>query len=89
MITDASPDNGAATVLSAAALAIAAQDGGAGRIARIEHLGDQSHLLITLGPHRVTMLADLLAPFLAGQPVAIAARAPLLFDPARRRLEVV
>jgi len=52
-------------------------------------LGDQSHLLITLGPHRVTMLAGLLAPFLAGQPVAIAARAPLLFDPARRRLEVV
>ena len=61
-------------------LHIAADPGGAGRIARVEHLGDQSHLHIQLGDHRLVTLADPHAPFTPGQPVQVMARRPLLFD---------
>ncbi len=67
-------------------LRIAADPDGAGRIARVEHLGDQSHLHITLGAHRLVTLADPHTPLTAGQAVRLTAERPLLFDAAGVRI---
>ena len=67
-------------------LQIEADPAGEGRIARVEHLGDQSHLHITLGAHRLVTLADPHTPLQAGQPVRLTAERPLLFDAAGVRI---
>ena len=67
-------------------LHIAADPAGEGRITRVEHLGDQSHLHITLGAHRLVTLADPHTPLQAGQPVRLTAERPLLYDAAGARI---
>ena len=61
-------------------------DGTPARITRVEHLGDQSHLHITLDGHALVTLADPDAPFEAGETVSVALRNPLLFDSKGKRL---
>ena len=68
-------------------LAIGKAPGGTpGRILRIEHLGDRSHVHIEAGGHALTTLADPDIAFEAGEPVSLELRDPLLFDATGNRL---
>jgi multiple sugar transport system ATP-binding protein len=68
------------------AIARAANGQAAGRVDRIEHLGDQDHLHVRLGEHRIVTLSDPHAELEAGDAVSIAYRDPLCFDAAGRRI---
>ena len=67
-------------------LKIAPSASGNGRIERVEHLGDQSHLHFSVGAHRLTVLAasdNMLSP---GEPVSVECIAPLCFDASGNRV---
>ncbi|GAB5468615.1 MAG: ABC transporter ATP-binding protein [Rhodospirillales bacterium] len=61
-------------------------EGAAGRILRIEHLGDQSHLHLEVAGHPLIALADAHTPLAAGSEVDLSLQAPLCFDSAGKRL---
>lgn len=67
-------------------LVIAASDKGNGAIARVEHLGDQSHLHVQVNGNRLTVLATPDNLFKAGDPIAIECVNPLCFDAAGNRI---
>ncbi|MBA5776675.1 ABC transporter ATP-binding protein [Stappia sp. F7233] len=65
------------------------RDGGPGANARldwVEHLGDQNHLHIRLGDHRLTILAQPGTDLSAGEALRIEAANPLFFDEDGRRI---
>ncbi len=69
-----------------------ARNGGDGatavaRVARIEHLGDQSHLHLTLGEHRLVTLVASNSPLAPGDAVAVAFVDPLFFDADGNRID--
>jgi multiple sugar transport system ATP-binding protein len=55
-------------------------------IVRVEHLGDQTHLHLTVGGQAMTTLVDPHAPLGRGDAVEVAARRPLFFDRDGRRV---
>jgi multiple sugar transport system ATP-binding protein len=69
-------------------LQIAKASGGqfAGRIHRIEHLGDQNHVHLEYRDHMLVTLADPHQPFEAGQEVELRLDRPLYFDATGRRI---
>lgn len=52
----------------------------------VEHLGDQNHLHIKVGSHKVVTLADPYLPLKAGDRLALTLDRPLYFDAEGRRL---
>ena len=60
--------------------------GQAAQIRRVEHLGDQTRLHLTLQGHALTTLAEIHTPLRAGGTVLIAPRAALYFDATGARL---
>jgi len=60
--------------------------GAEGRVVRIEHLGDQSHLHLEVAGHALTALVDAHTPIDSGAAVRLSLQAPLCFDGAGRRL---
>ncbi len=67
-------------------LAIERAADGPGRVAWVEHLGDQNHLHIDLAGNAIVTLADPDAPLAKGDRVALTLRRPLFFDMAGQRL---
>ena len=63
-----------------------AAEGVPGKVVRIEHLGDQSHLHVSLADQQLTLLVDLQSPLKPGDKIGLALRSPLYFDAAGRRL---
>lgn len=59
----------------------------AGKVEWIEHLGDQNHLHVSLGTHRLVTLVNPAAELAKGDEVAIRLRSPLFFDDAGLRIE--
>jgi len=55
-------------------------NGGAGVVERIEHLGDQNHLHVAVGEHRLVTLVDPDAGLGVGDRVTVAAHNPLFFS---------
>ncbi|WP_149587967.1 ABC transporter ATP-binding protein [Tabrizicola flagellatus] len=55
-------------------------------ISRIEHLGDQTRLHLTFGPHALVTLTDPHTPLQPGQTVRIRPHNPLWFDAAGNRI---
>ena len=64
-----------------------AADGRAGVVDRIEHLGDQNHLHLTLDGHRLVTLADPTSDLSVGGTVTIALNAPIFFDRDGNRID--
>ncbi len=54
--------------------------GGQAEVEWVEHLGDQNHLHLRLGGHRITTLTPPDTPFKSGDRVAIGLMKPLYFD---------
>ncbi|ADH91375.1 ABC transporter related protein [Ancylobacter novellus DSM 506] len=67
-------------------IAIARQDGGNARVDWIEHLGDQNHLHIKVGEHRLVTLADPDMPVVPGDGISVTLRNPLYFGHDGSRL---
>ena len=65
---------------------IAQGDGAEARVRRVEHLGDQTRLHLTLGAHEVVTLTDVHTPLSAGDALRIRPLNPLWFDAAGNRL---
>jgi multiple sugar transport system ATP-binding protein len=63
-----------------------AADGVSGKVLRIEHLGDQSHLHVDLAGQQLTVLVDPESALKPGDELGIRLRNPLYFDAAGRRL---
>lgn len=59
---------------------------GAGRVARVEHLGDQNHLHVILADTAVVVLADPDSPLHVGDAVALQPESPLFFGADGGRL---
>jgi multiple sugar transport system ATP-binding protein len=57
-------------------------------VRRVERLGDQTRLHLSLGPHEIVTLADPHAPVEPGVQVAIRPENPLWFDQSGQRLQV-
>ena len=57
-----------------------------GKVDWIEHLGDQNHLHVTVGQHRLITLADPASDLASGDAVSLALVAPLYFDAAGNRI---
>jgi multiple sugar transport system ATP-binding protein len=55
-------------------------------ISKIEHLGDQDHIHIRVGDHKLTTLADSYTSIKAGDAVALTLNNPLYFDSDGQRL---
>ena len=53
---------------------------------RVERLGDQTRLHLSLGPHEIVTLADPHVPLEAGAALAIRPENPLWFDAGGHRL---
>jgi multiple sugar transport system ATP-binding protein len=53
---------------------------------RVEHLGDQTRLHLSLGPHQIVTLAETGASHSPGQVLAIRPQSPLWFDASGNRL---
>jgi multiple sugar transport system ATP-binding protein len=68
------------------ALLPAVGDGLAGQILRIEHLGDQSHLHVSVAGRQLTVLGDPHSKLKAGDTVGVRLMDPLYFDAGGRRL---
>ena len=64
----------------------AANGATAGTIERVEHLGDQSHVHISVNGERLVTLADPHAPLSAGDAVTLSLRDPLYFDADGKRV---
>lgn len=62
-------------------------EGQSATVRRVEHLGDQTRLHLTLGPHQIVTLADPHSRLSPGDSLAIRPRNPLWFDAAGNRLE--
>jgi multiple sugar transport system ATP-binding protein len=60
-------------------------DGQEARVARVEHLGDQTRLHLEMGPHKITSLADTGHSHVAGDMIKIAPRNPLYFEESGAR----
>jgi len=56
------------------------------RVARVEHFGDQSHLHLMIGEHRLVTLVSPDSPFAPGDEVVVAFLAPLFFDSEGNRI---
>lgn len=55
-------------------------------VRRIEHLGDQTRLHLTLGPHEIVTLSDVHTPLRPGDTLPIRPQDPLWFDASGNRL---
>jgi multiple sugar transport system ATP-binding protein len=55
-------------------------------VRRIEHLGDQTRLHLTLGPHQIVTLSDVHTPLRPGDTLPIRPHNPLWFDASGNRL---
>lgn len=60
--------------------------GAPGRVVRVEHLGDQSHLHLEVAGRSLVALGDAHVPYEAGAEVGLALDRPLCFDGGGRRL---
>ncbi len=63
-----------------------AGEGVPGRVVRVEHLGDQSHLHVDVSGQQLIVLVDPESPLKPGDEVGIRLKSPLFFDAAGRRL---
>jgi multiple sugar transport system ATP-binding protein len=61
-------------------------DGAPAKVVRVEHLGDQTRLHLTLGGHEIVTLTDAHSPLEPGDTVRIEPRNPLYFDAAGARI---
>ena len=57
------------------------------RVDWIEHLGDQNHLHVSVGEHKLITLADPAAELASGDAVSLALVTPLYFDAAGKRAD--
>ncbi|MEN9409127.1 MAG: hypothetical protein RL216_1101 [Pseudomonadota bacterium] len=55
-------------------------------VRRVEHLGDQTRLHLTMGTHEIITLTDPHTPLAAGESVAIRPETPLWFDASGNRM---
>jgi multiple sugar transport system ATP-binding protein len=55
-------------------------------VRRVEHLGDQTRLHLTMGAHEIITLTDPHTPLVAGDAVAIRPETPLWFDASGNRM---
>jgi multiple sugar transport system ATP-binding protein len=67
-------------------IAKAVNGGALGKVDWIEHLGDQNHLHVSVGQHKLITLADPAADLASGDAVSLALVAPLYFDAAGNRI---
>jgi multiple sugar transport system ATP-binding protein len=67
-------------------IAKAANGAATGKVAWIEHLGDQNHLHVTVGTQKLVTLVDPAIDLEAGDGVSIALVDPLYFDASGNRL---
>jgi multiple sugar transport system ATP-binding protein len=67
-------------------IARAANGAAIGRVDWIEHLGDQNHLHVSVGDHRLVTLADPSSDLAGGDAVSLAFANPLFFDAAGERV---
>jgi multiple sugar transport system ATP-binding protein len=67
-------------------IAKAANGSAVGRVDWIEHLGDQNHLHIVIGEHRIVTLADPETELASGDGVSLALVDPLYFDASGNRI---
>ena len=58
-----------------------------GAVEWIEHLGDQNHLHVRIGEHRLVVLVDPQSDLRVGDRVEVEFKEPLFFDAAGARLE--
>jgi len=65
---------------------IAQGEGKPSTVVRVEHLGDQTRLHLTLEGHNIITLTDVHSQLVAGDTVAIQPRAPLFFDASGTRI---
>lgn len=68
-------------------LSIEKAKNGAGTVEWIEHLGDQNHLHVKIGDHRITTLAAPDTDLATGDTVTLALMKPLYFDAAGNRVK--
>ena len=61
-------------------------DGQPATVRRVEHLGDQTRLHLTLGPHDLITLSDAHTPLRPGDTLSIRPRNPLWFDASGNRI---
>jgi multiple sugar transport system ATP-binding protein len=66
-------------------IARAANGSALGKVDWVEHLGDQNHLHVTVGAHKLISLVDPATDLLPGDKVALELIAPLYFDAAGNR----
>jgi multiple sugar transport system ATP-binding protein len=55
-------------------------------VRRVEHLGDQTRLHLTLGTHEIITLSDVHTPLVPGDTLAIRPQNPLWFDASGKRI---
>jgi len=67
-------------------IAKASNGAGIGRVDWIEHLGDQNHLHVNIGEHRLVTLVDPEADLAEGDPVSLGLVNPLYFDGSGNRI---
>jgi multiple sugar transport system ATP-binding protein len=63
-----------------------AKSGGNGIVDWVEHLGDQNHLHVKIGSHRITTLTTPTSEFLSGDKVVVELDRPLYFDSRGQRI---
>ena len=66
-------------------IARAANGTALGKVEWIEHLGDQNHLHVTVGAHKLISLVDPATDLVPGDKVSLELAAPLYFDAAGKR----
>jgi multiple sugar transport system ATP-binding protein len=89
LIPSGTPPRGSATVGARTEhlrIAKAANGSALGKVEWIEHLGDQNHLHVSIGDHRIVTLADPEAGLSGGDGVSLALVDPLYFDAAGNRM---
>ncbi len=67
-------------------LLIAAASSGNGKVERVEHLGDQNHIHVSVNGQKLTVLASPDNLFKAGDTISIEVRDPLCFDASGNRI---
>ncbi len=65
---------------------VAVGEGQPATVRRVEHLGDQTRLHLTLGPHEIITLADPHTPLAPGDSLSIRPENPLWFDASGNRI---
>lgn len=89
LLPDADGPSGAKTIGARTehlTIAKAANGDANGTVDWIEHLGDQNHLHVTVGGHRLVTLTDPDTALRKGDRVAVRYRAPLFFDASGNRI---